>query len=143
MNNQLGDFKEDLAKLKILHARMLYMIYYLSKTNDINYSQKNKLKQLVIQENPILIKIYNNFERSFNLQKLVSEWTKAFFEEVQTNISTNSPEKQTIDVKSLSIRTDKQSLKKPQKDENNEIKIIHSTPDNDIEEVILKCYSLL
>lgn len=130
MNTKLNDFREDLSKFKILQARMLYMIYFLSKTNDINYSQKTKLKQLVISDNQTLIKIYDNFEKTFKIQKLVSEWIEAFFDDTPEKVNPGRTEekKNTIDIKSLTIKTDKQSLKKqPAKQE--EITIIQTTPE--------------
>ena len=44
------NYKEDLKKFKIPQARMLYIVYFLSKINEINFPQKLKLKELIIQE---------------------------------------------------------------------------------------------
>ena len=107
MNSTIGHYKEDLFKFKIPQAKMLYMIYYLSKTNDINFSQKSKLKELVIKDDKHLIKIFNTFEKSLDIHKFISEIMTAFFEDKQA-------ESKTIDVKSLQIITNKEQIKKQQ-----------------------------
>ncbi len=93
------NYKEDLKKFKIPQARMLYIVYFLSKTNEINFPQKLKLKELIIQEDKQFKKIYDIFESSLNIQKFVSDIMSTFFEK-------------TIDVKSLQIITNKEELKK-------------------------------
>jgi hypothetical protein len=109
------DFKENLQKFIIPQARMLYMIYHLYQINEINFTQKCKLKEFVITENKTFLKIHENFEKSMNIQKLINDIQLNFFEDKQAE------KNKTIDVKSLQIITNKEQLKKPvdvKKDEN-------------------------
>ena len=63
-------WSDNLNKFKIPEARLLYMIYYLFKTERINYSDKLKLKELAIIENEEINKKYADFEKSKNIGKL-------------------------------------------------------------------------
>lgn len=79
------NWKEELAKFKIPQARLLYMIFYLFKANEINYQQKYKLKELVMLEDNGLNNCYNNFEKDKNLNKLIID-LKTIYDENKTEV---------------------------------------------------------
>lgn len=116
------NWKDDLAKFKIPQARLLYMIFYLFKANELNYQQKYRLKQLVMLDDQKLTQVYNNFERTKNLNKLLIDFRKIYNEDESKNQNLNTdsndrPEKKNnneIDIKELKIQTGKDVIKKKQ-----------------------------
>ncbi len=116
------NWKDDLAKFKIPQARLLYMIFYLFKANELNYQQKYRLKQLVMLSDQKLTQVYNNFEKTKNLNKLLIDFRKIYNEDESKNQNLNTesndkPEKRNnneIDIKELKIQTGKDVIKKKQ-----------------------------
>lgn len=92
------DWKSDLAKFKIFHAKVLYMIYYLFKANKINYTQKINLKQIMMQEDSKFKPIFIEFEKKMDLHFLIKKLLELNDE--------NKP-KNEINIKELRINIDK------------------------------------
>lgn len=101
------DWKSDLAKFKIFPAKVLYMIYYLFKSNKINYTQKINLKQVMMQEDleskeSKFKQIFIEFEKKMDLHFLI----KKFLELIDENKPKNE-----INIKELRINIDKKAGK--------------------------------
>ena len=72
------ELKQNLTKFKIVHTRLLYIIYYLFKINVINYEEKLCLKKLVIMGNENILQIYCEYEKTLNLNNLVSDFKNIY-----------------------------------------------------------------
>ena len=114
------DWKIELAKFKIPQARLLYIIFYLYKTNEINFVQKYRLKELIVLEDEILSKSFQNFEKLLNITKFTNE-LKIIYEKNKgeappeelkpSNDLELKPKKSIIDIKGLFINIKKKEMK--------------------------------
>ena len=78
--NESNDWVNNLSKLKNDYSQILYLIYYLYNTNEINKDQKLLLKNLVILNENSIFNLLNNLKEtqnltqfSFSIKKLVAE----------------------------------------------------------------------
>lgn len=105
-------WKENLTKFKILQTRILYLIFYLFKTYDINYQEKCRLKQLVILEDERINKVFIEFEKTLNIAKLTEDFRLIYQEDKGKNDeSSGKLKKNEIDVRELKIITNNKVLK--------------------------------
>lgn len=81
------NWKDDLPKFNLSFAKMLYMIYYLFDSKQLDPEQKKKLKEFVILENPKMFQAYEVFEKNNSLNDLLANFKKIFNEEIQGNLN--------------------------------------------------------
>jgi hypothetical protein len=86
------NWKEDIMKFNLPHAKILYMIYYFFKSGELSYQQKFKLKgiiilynilEYVILENERIFEILGEFEDSRDEFKLLEDLRKIYNEEIK------------------------------------------------------------
>ena len=91
------NWKEDIKKFNLPHAKIMYMIYYFHKKNDLTDSERLKLKEYVILENNIIFSLFEEFEtlvenkEEFLLSEfkaIYNEEKKYFSKETSSNICT-------------------------------------------------------
>ena len=139
MNNDKF-WKEDLSKFKIPQARLLYMIFFLFKANEINYQQKIWLKQRVMLEDEKINSVYLNFERTMDIDKLLSDFNALYDSEKKLNedstqemeIPKTNVNKNGIDIKGLKIQTGKDVIKSKAKQNTVIIEELSSPYGNDL-----------
>lgn len=77
------DWKDDLKKFNTPHAKLLYMIYYFYKHNELSIEQKAKLKEYVILEEDNIFSILNEFESNLDAGRLLEQLCKIYSEEIK------------------------------------------------------------
>ena len=67
--NESNDWIDNLSKLKNDFSQILYLIYYLYNTNEINKDQKLLLKNLVILNKNSIFNLLNNLKETKNIKQ--------------------------------------------------------------------------
>lgn len=117
------NFRDDLLMFKIPQAKILYMIYHFFKSGQLNYTQKIKLKELVILNDPQIIDYFQQFEINEDTDKLLEDFKKLLEEEkpkdnkLAKRETKSKTKKENIDLKNLKIQTDKNFLKQSAADD--------------------------
>lgn len=78
-------WKEDIVKLNSPHSKLLYMIYYYSKSEQLTLDQATKLKEYVVLEDGKIFEILNEFEGHGDEIKLLNDMKQIYNEEVKFN----------------------------------------------------------
>ena len=100
------NWKEDIKKFNLPHAKIMYMIYYFHKKNDLTDSERLKLKEYVILESNIIFTLFEDFESLENDDDkedfLISEF-KAIYNEEKKYL----PKEKTLSHIYSSLKTEK------------------------------------
>jgi hypothetical protein len=75
------NWEEHISKFNLPHAKLLYLIYYLSKTNALDKQQKIKLKEYVVLENEKIFQTLEDFENHHNIENLLEDFKNIYEEE--------------------------------------------------------------
>ena len=67
--NESNEWVDNLSKLKNDFSQILYLIYYLYDTNEINKEQKLLLKNLVILNKNSIFNLLNNLKETKNIKQ--------------------------------------------------------------------------
>jgi hypothetical protein len=113
-------WKEDFEKFQSSHSKLLYMIHYFTKEDELTEDQRTKLKEYIILEDEKIFEILNEFETNFDEQNFLSELKRLYDEEIkfsfQENVNTVENDKEeasdcVINLKKpLSVNTNKSFL---------------------------------
>jgi hypothetical protein len=75
------NWDDHIIKFNLPHARLLYLIYFLSKSNMLEKQQTIKLKEYVILENENIFKLLVTFEQHRSIELLVTDFKRILEEE--------------------------------------------------------------
>jgi hypothetical protein len=77
----------DLPKFNSPHAKLLYMIYYFHKNEDLSSNQRAKLKEYVILEEEEIFDILDRYENNKNEKMLLREFQKIYEDEKKFSVT--------------------------------------------------------
>ncbi len=111
-------WQDDIVKLNSPHSKLLYMIYYFSKLEELSQAQATKLKEYVVLEDEKIFEILQEFENSsdevkflYGLKQIYTEEAK--FNQPEENRSKMKPESNSVNKSyknQLSVNTDRSFL---------------------------------
>jgi len=64
---------EQLDNLKVPCSKMLYIITMLSKSEKIDKTQRIKLKEMVIKDDPIIMNAYNDYDKAKDIDDFITQ----------------------------------------------------------------------
>lgn len=82
-------WKEDFEKFQSPHSKLLYMIHYFTKEDELTEDQRIKLKEYIILEDEKIFEILNEFENNFDEQNFLSELKRLYDEEIKFSFQEN------------------------------------------------------
>jgi hypothetical protein len=111
-------WQDDIVKLNSPHSKLLYMIYYFSKSDELSQSQVTKLKEYVVLEDEKIFEILQEFENSSDELKFLNNLKQIYTEEAKFNQSEErssklKPESNAVNKSyknQLSVNTDRSFL---------------------------------
>lgn len=107
------NWKDDFKKLQSPHSRILYMIFYFHKNEEINEEQRTKLKEYVILEEDKIFEIINEFESTFDENKLLHNLKRLYSEEVKFCSNNQGEEEENYQKNSNESKAGSGGFKKP------------------------------
>jgi hypothetical protein len=75
------NWEDHMSKFNLPHAKLLYLIYYLSKSGALDKQQTIKLKEYVILEDERIFQILTEFETHHDMDALLDEFKKVYEDE--------------------------------------------------------------
>jgi hypothetical protein len=95
------NWEEQISKFNLPHAKLLYLIYYLSKSGALDKQQTIKLKEYVILENERIFQILHEFETDHNIDNILEEFKKVYDDERKYSFNRAEDENLQVEDKNL------------------------------------------